>query len=400
MPVVPHDERVNTPIATRELERRWAAVRAAMAAAGIDVLLCQANQDFMGGYVKWFTDLPATQGYTEIVVFPRDAPMTMIGQGPFGGDKRLSPEGDGRRRGVERVLTSAIYASAGYTHAYDAEMTVKALAGYGRATIGLVGLSTLSHHLVASLRSALPGASFVDASDLIDRIKAIKSADEIAVIRETAAMQDRAMAAAFEAFRPGARDRDVTAAAEYAALREGSEQGLYMCASAPIGSAAFFGNRHYQNRVIQPGDQLAILIENSGAGGYYCELGRTATLGPATDAMHRGVARVREARGFMLDRLRPGASCPQVWDEYNAYMRGIGLPEEDRLHCHSMGYDLVERPLVRFDEPMTLAAGMVVSCHPTWTDAGGLHWLCDNYLIGETATERLHAFPETITELG
>ncbi|HEX8483805.1 M24 family metallopeptidase [Sphingomonas sp.] len=394
------DERVNTPIATRELERRWKAVRTAMKAAGIDVLLTQANQDFMGGYVKWFTDLPATQGYTEIVVFPRDEGMTMIGQGPFGVDRRLPPEGDGRRRGVDRVLSAAIYASAGYSHAYDAELTAKALAPHARATIGLVGLSTLSHHLIDALRTGpLSDATFVDATDLIDRIKAIKSADEIAVIRETAAMQDRAMTAAFAAFRPGARDRDVTAAAEYASLREGSEQGLYMCASSPIGVGVQFANRHYQNRVIQPGDQMSLLIENSGAGGYYCELGRTATLGPPTAAMRNGLAFVREARAFMLDRLRPGASCPAIWTEYNAFMRAHGKPEEDRLHCHSMGYDLVERPLVRFDEPMTLAAGMVVSCHPTWFDDGGLHWLCDNYLIGEDATERLHAFPETITEL-
>jgi Xaa-Pro aminopeptidase len=393
------DERVNTPIPTRELERRWAATRAAMEAAGIDVLLTQANQDFMGGYVKWLTDIPATQGYTEIIVFPLDAGMTMIGQGPFGGDKRIAPEGDGRRRGVDRVLTAAIYSSAGYSHAYDAELTLKALAPYANATIGLVGLSTLSHHLGVALRKSLPGATFVDASDLVDRIKAIKSSDEIAVIRETAAMQDRAMAAAFAAFRPGGRDRDVTAAAEYLALKEDSEQGLYMCASSPIGSQAFFANRHYQNRVIRPGDQMAILIENSGAGGYYCEIGRTATLGTATTAMKDGISQVREARAFMLERLRPGASCPDIWRDYNAYMSAAGRPEEDRLHCHSMGYDLVERPLVRFDEPMLLEANMVVSCHPTWADAGGLHWLCDNYLIGAETTQRLHAFPEDITEL-
>ena len=80
-------------------------------------------------------------------------------------------------------------------------------------------------------------------------------------------------------------------------------------------------------------------------------------------------------------------------------MRSEGYPEEDRLHCHSMGYDLVERPLVRFDEPMPLAAGMVVSCHPTFTNVNGLHWACDNFLIGQDRTERLHAFPEIITEL-
>ena len=38
-------ERINTPISLAELERRWAAVRAAMTEHGIDVLLMQANND-------------------------------------------------------------------------------------------------------------------------------------------------------------------------------------------------------------------------------------------------------------------------------------------------------------------------------------------------------------------
>ena len=53
-------ERLQTPISTAELQRRWAAVRAAMAREKIDVLLMQNNNDHMGGYVKYFTDMPAT----------------------------------------------------------------------------------------------------------------------------------------------------------------------------------------------------------------------------------------------------------------------------------------------------------------------------------------------------
>jgi Xaa-Pro aminopeptidase len=389
-------ERLNAPISTAELERRWRLVRTAMEAAGIDVLLAQANNDFMGGYVKWFTDLPATQGYFSAVVFPRDADMTLIGQGPFGLDR--APGDDGIRRGVARVLTCPSYATAGYAHAYEAELTLDALRTFAGGTIGLVGLSTLPHSLIETLRRDLPHARFVDASDLVDRIKAIKSDEEIAGLCIAAAMQDAAMDAAFAAFVPGARDRDVTAAAETLSLSLGSEQGLYMAASAPDGRAVHFANRHYQNRVIQPGDALAILIENAGPGGWYCELGRTAILGQATDAQHRQFAFVLEARRFMLDRLRPGGDCKSIWDDYNAFMRDHGRPPEDRLHCHSMGYDMVERPLVRFDEPMRLAANMVISCHPTFEDADGLHWACDNYLIGADATTRLHAYPERITE--
>ena len=69
-------ERLQTPISTAELQRRWAAVRAPMEREQIDVLLMQNNNDHMGGYVKYFTDLPATNGYPLTVVFPRDNLMT------------------------------------------------------------------------------------------------------------------------------------------------------------------------------------------------------------------------------------------------------------------------------------------------------------------------------------
>ena len=369
-----------------------------MEAEGIHVLVMQANNDFMGGYPKWFTDIPSVQGYADIVTFPVDDGMTVISQGPFGKDVAVGDD-DPVYRGVSRLLTAAYYSTASFCHQYDAELAAKALKPYAKGRIGLIGLSTLSHFLVDFLRESYPDAEFIDASDLVDRIKAIKSPEEIELIRDVAALQDKATSAAFDAFRPGALDRDLTAAAEYISLKMGSEQGLYMCASSPIGTPTFFRNRHFQNREVQPGDQLDILVENSGAGGYYLEIGRKATLGPATDAMHRGFEFCLEARAFMLEQLRPGAICKDVWDNYNEFMRANGRPEEDRLHCHGQGYDLVERPYVRFDEPMPLAAGMVVACHPGYADDNGFHWVCDAFLIGEDKTERLHAYPEKITEI-
>jgi hypothetical protein len=45
-------ERLQTPISTAKLQRRWAAVRAAMEREQIDVLLMQNNNDHMAGYVN------------------------------------------------------------------------------------------------------------------------------------------------------------------------------------------------------------------------------------------------------------------------------------------------------------------------------------------------------------
>ena len=79
-------ERLINPISTDELERRWSAVRAAMATQKIDVLVMQNSNEFSGGYVKWFTDMPSGNGTMTTVIFPKDDLMTVVAPGPFGID--------------------------------------------------------------------------------------------------------------------------------------------------------------------------------------------------------------------------------------------------------------------------------------------------------------------------
>ena len=393
--------RLNTPISTKELERRWKAVRKAMKAAKIDALLMQNNNDHMGGYVKYFTDLPATNGYPQTVVFPRDEDMTLVSQGPFGMAKELPHEGDGVRRGVKQWLTTPSYASAHYTAVYDAELAVKGLTPYGSGTVGLVGLYQMSAAVADHVRKTFPKATFVDATELVDRIKIIKSPEEQELVRLTAKMQDGAMRAAFGAIEPGMRDRDVAAVAQFYSQRHGSENGIYLCASAPLGEPAVFGQRHVQNRAIKEGDYVTLLVEDSGPGGMYTELGRTCVLGKASAALKEEFAFTLEARRFTLDLLKPGTPCREIWDEYNAFMRKNKRPEEARLYCHGQGYDLVERPLIRNDEPLPIEADTNIVVHPTYVHRGIMSWVCDNWIIGRNGPgERLHKFPEQIVELG
>ena len=223
-----------------------------MGERGIDVLLAQANNDFMGGYVKYLTDLPATNGYVTTVVFPRDEPMTIIGQGAFGLDQRLPPEGDGVRRGVGRLMGTPSYASAHYSAGYDADLAAKALARHRGATIGLLGTAAISFALIDSLkRGELSNAKFLDASDLVDPIKAVKSDDELAFVRLTAAAQDAAMDAVVAAIKPGMRELEVAAIAEHAGHDMGSEQGLFLAYSSRAGSPGQIVNRHLQGRVLR-----------------------------------------------------------------------------------------------------------------------------------------------------
>ena len=394
-------ERLNTPISTAELERRWGLVRAAMAAAKIDVLLMQNSNDHMGGYVRWFTDMPATNGYPNTVVFPRDDEMTVVCQGPFGGSETMA-QSDITWRGVKRVVTTPSYASAYYTKDYDPELAAKALEPFRNATIGYVGTYQMSYATLDFIKRTFPKARYVDASDMVDRIKVIKSAEEMELVKRAAAMQDGAMAAAFAAVKPGMRDTEVAAVAQHYSVSNGSENGIYLCASMPLGTPSRFANKHLQNRVMQNGDQIALLVEDSGPGGMYTELGRSCVVGTKVpQAMKDELAFCIESRKMTLDLLKPGTACKEVWDAFNAFMRKNGRPMEARLYCHGQGYDLVERPLIRNDEPMTIEKDMNIVVHPTYIHAGYLNWLCDNYLIGGNGPgERLHKFPEEVVEAG
>ena len=393
-------ERVNTPIAASELERRWTAVRARMREQRVDVLLMQNNNDFMGGYVKYFTDLPATNGYPVTVTFPREEGMTFIAMGGFGMDRKLPPGGEAQYRGIDRVLGTPSFASAGYSMAYDAELAEKALEPYRHSTIGLVGLGTLPISLVDHLRDRFRGAKFIDATELVDAIKCIKSAAELQLIRRTAEIQDKALAAALKAVAPGKRDIEIAAIAEHSILDDGGEQGIFLCSSFTPGAPAPQANRHLQNRVMREGDVYTLLVESNGAGGFYTEVSRQIVLGKAPQEMKDEFAFMLEARKFTLDRLTPGASCPEIWDAYNRFMRENGRPEETRLYCHGQGYDLVERPLIRRDEPMRIAPNMNIVCHPTYLTKRVFATICDNYLIGEHGVaEHIHRIPEKLYEL-
>src|SRR6266568_7386336 len=159
------NERINHPISTAELERRWGAVRAAMVDQKIDALITQSNNDWMGGYVKYFTDVPATNGYPVTVVFPKDERMTVIAQGPMGAVREFPPPGDPLRRGTARFMGMPSYASFPYTAEYDAQLAEQTLRKYSGWTIGLIWRAAMSFAFGDYMKRALPRAKFVDTSD-------------------------------------------------------------------------------------------------------------------------------------------------------------------------------------------------------------------------------------------
>lgn len=362
-----------------ELQRRWDAVRALMDTAGVDVLIAQNNNDWLGGYVRWLTDVPATNGYPRTVIFPRHGKMTVIEMGSFGGERTF---GDTERlhRGVAKQLTTPSFSAINYTSTYDADLAIAAI---GRVeNVGWVGPGALPFAFVEHIRHGLgETCKHHDVTDALDRIKAVKSPYEIALIRETATLQDQVFDKILNFIAPGMRDIDVTAYGQEQALILGSEQGIFLGASQPMGTLSAFMPRWAQGRTLQHGDHLSLLIEVNGPGGFYGEIARTIVLGKASDTLKQGFQAVKDAQDHSLSLLKPGVLAANVAAAHDAYMTARGLPPEVRLYCHGQGYDMVERPLVRSDETMEIAKDMCLAVHPGFETPEIFAVICDNYMI-------------------
>lgn len=394
----PIDARNRFPCSTAELERRWKAVRAEMETRNIDVLVMQNSSDWVSGYVRWFTDIPGTNGYPRTVIFPRDGQMTVIQQGAFGAVRKVTPD-DPFNRGVEKVLHTSSFPSIIYSRFYDAELAVEELRRHSYKTVGLVNTPGMQYDFCAYLTDNA-NAEIVDATDFVDHIKAIKSAEELTQIRACADLHDAIFADLTETIRPGMRDWEVSARARYIGANIGSEQGITLGTSSPVGNASTFAPLVMQGRELRKGDHLSFLVELNGPGGQYTELARTFVLGKPSNELVDALEIVKLAQTETVKNLKPGTPCAEVFAAHNEFMRSHNLPEEARLYAHGQGYDMVERPLIRHDETMNVEASMNFAVHPGYVTDSVFGIVCDNFFIDENgAAERLHSTPQTLIEL-
>lgn len=388
-------ERLMPSISTRELERRWASARGIMRENEIDYLLMRNEEEFIGGYVKWFTDLPARSCVPYTVIFPSNDEMTLVTQGAMPPGEPAPPQW--AVRGVKQRMSAPYFPTAHYTNTYDAELVVKVLGKSKSPAIGVVGKAFMQVPFYEYLVNHLLGAKFVDMTEQIDRLKVIKSEEEIELIKKTAALQDAAIEHVRKTIKPGMRDSDIYAEALYSVVKQGSEQQLILVASGPKGVPVPFASRHYQNRTIREGDQLSILIEVNGPGGFYTEIARIFSLGRPAQEQVDAFGYAVEAQKHSLDLLKPGAEPGDISQANNEFLSRKGYRPELRLYSHGQGYDLVERPLIVSAETMKIQAGMNITVHPVAANNTVWAGVCDNYIIGpEGLGECIHKTPKNL----
>jgi Xaa-Pro aminopeptidase len=380
-----------------ELERRWSLVREELKARQIEALVVLSSEDFLAGHVRWLTDRPAYSGNTTVAIFHARDWMTIIEHGPAGRKRSFTGE-EPDYPGAGEVLNTAAFQSVHATHRFESELVINVLKQRGYRRIALAGAGVMPHAFVDALMSA--GLDVQDLTDFMDLSRARKSAYELALIRNTAAMQDRVFARVLEKIQPGMRDMDVVTRIISEGRREGSEQGVFLAGSAPAGTPAMMRPFRYQARRIGHGDAISVLIENNGPEGYYAELGRTIVFGAASAELQEGLQAVREAQRETVRRFVPGTLCADIARAHDEHMQHRGLPLEERLYSHGQGYSLVERPLIRADETMLVQAGMNLVAHPAYVRGGVFAYICDNFIIKDGGpAESIHATQQKVFEL-
>jgi Xaa-Pro aminopeptidase len=391
---------IRRPISVQELERRFRAVRTAMEKEKLDCLIMQNNNQFIGGYTRYFTGLPASS-YAMTVIFPLDTGMTLISHGaPASPGPAAFPPipPEWAVHGVQERVNFPFVPTLARTNDMDAGAAVDTLKKLRVKSLGVVSPATMSVFMYNTIKEKVPGLTLTYATDLVDEIKAVKSEEEIQLTKETARMQDVVWGAALAMVRPGVREYEIRAEIQRLFVNWGSEEQLIMLGSQPAGKPASQKPDFFQNRTLQEGDQVCIMPEVNGPGGFYCELGRTVCIGDAPRPLLDLWKFMVELEDETAKRLKPGANPAEIYKFYNDELARKGCAPDQRLFCHGQGYDLVERPSMRPEEDMTVKANMNIAIHPMTTDVSrsAYAFCCDNYIVTDSGAVRIHKTPREV----
>jgi Xaa-Pro aminopeptidase len=261
----------------------------------------------------------------------------------------------------------------------------------------------VTHMTVASraaLRRALGGkVRLRDVGPIVEELRMIKDAGEIALIREAVKLGVRLLDTALRAIRPGVTEVEVAAELEYAARRAGAEAMSFetIVAAGPrsamphgVASAAPIPERGF---VIL---DFGVILH-----AYCSDMTRTVHVGKISAADRKMYYAVREAQQEAVEAVRAGVACGQVDSAARNALRRAGLA---RYFTHSTGHgvglEIHELPRLGRGQPDELRPGMVVTVEPgVYVPGRGGVRIEDMVLVTGGACDVLTPAPKDLIEL-
>jgi creatinase len=384
---IENGEKATPTFSAGEMNRRLAALRAHMAAAGIDRVL--------------FTSYHNINYYGDFLYCSFGRPYGLV----VGQDKSVSISanidgGQPRRRSFGDNVIYTDWQRDNYFRALQQEI------GDG-GTLGIehdhVNLQTL-----AKLQAALPGTGLVDIAGACMKLRMVKSAEEIALIKSGARTADIGGAACVEAIGVGVPEHEVALHATRAMVREiarAHPHAELMDTWTWFQSGINTDGAHnpVTSRRIERGDILSLNCFPMIAG-YYTALERTLFCETCSDA-HLRLWNVNvEVHEAGLKLIKPGARCCDIAEELNRiYERHDLLQYRTFGYGHSFGvlshyYGREAGLELREDIETVLEPNMVVSMEPMimlpegLPGAGGYREH-DILVLTEDGAENITGFP-------
>ncbi|WP_181706731.1 M24 family metallopeptidase [Chthonobacter rhizosphaerae] len=254
-----------------------------------------------------------------------------------------------------------------------------------------------------ALDTALWGfAETVDASDIVPALRVVKSAAEIAHVREAARIGDLAYTRALDAIGPGADEGRILAVLQGTIFEAG---GDFPANEVIIGSGrdALLCRYKAGRRVLDANDQLT--LEFSGVyRHYHAPLMRTVVIGAPTDRHLELFDAAAEALAAVEAELRPGRTFGDVFAAHARVLDGRGLSAHRLNACgYSVGARFtpswMDRQMFYRDNPEPVLPGMTLFAHMILMDSesGTAMTLGRTSLVTETGPEVLSSLPLTLS---
>lgn len=282
--------------------------------------------------------------------------------------------------------------------ANPAEQLIEILKEHGCAGT-TVGIEFDAYGLTAfnwrRLETAIDGfCAYEDASDIVSKLRVVKSAAEIDYVKKAAELADDALDAALQIITPSAWEGDILAAMQGAIFKGG---GDYPGNEFIIGAGRdallcryFTGRKHL-------GENDQITLEWAGAyRHYHAAMMRTVVVGKIKDEHKTMHAATVEAIQACEATLKPGVAIGEVFDAHARVADANGLKEHRMNAC---GYSLgttytptwMDWPMLYTKNPVIAEPNMIFFMHMIFanSNSGNAMSLGHTVRVTETGCERL-----------
>ena len=291
-----------------EYRRRWEATQAAVDAAPFEALLTTGL-----GNICWVSGFQTLASYS----FALYALLVHPGRPPLLVSSDFESHNASLDSWVEDVRTYGVMADP-----VNAIAEVLRERGLGSGVIGIeTGYGAQTIGQLARLQALLPSARFVPADGTIERLRAVKSSEELDALREAARISSIGMRAALDAVTPRGTDNDVAAAAMASVVSAGGEH----FAIVPIvtsGRRSGIPHTTFRRTRLERGDPLFIEVCATYLR-YSSPMLRTASIGEPSTQIRRAFDACRASVETLIANVGPGIPARVVAQKAGAAMRAI-----------------------------------------------------------------------------